>query len=246
MNTQRVDVVILTKNSERMLKECLTSVYNTVPVNRLIIVDGHSTDHTLDIVGKFQEKYGNVLIVKDNGTRGSARLKGIRLVETGWFVFVDSDVTLCNDWFTKANSYVKKDVGAVWGIEVWDGIQNSVVLKVFLKITRRIFDLRGGTHDLLVRREAVEDIEIPENLHVFEDAFIKDWIVKKGYRLIATYDPYCIHFRPAVVWTFKGSLDIILDALRFGSFSKMPRLFLAYGFYTVYVVYRNLFQRKLT
>lgn len=246
MSTERIDVVVLTKNSERMLQECLESIYETVPVNRLIIVDGYSTDKTLKIVHGFQEKYGNIVTAMDNGTRGSARLKGIRLVETDWFLFVDSDVTLCNGWFAKAKRLVNKDIGAVWGTEVWDGIQNSVVLQLFLKITRRIFDLRGGTHDLLVRREAVKDIKIPRNLHVFEDAFIKDWITKKGYKLIATYDPYCIHFRPAVVWTFKGSLDIIIDAFRFGSLSKMPKLFLAYGFYTVYVVYRNLFQRRLS
>ena len=246
MTTNRVDVVVLTKNSERMLERCLQSVYENVPVNRLIIVDGHSTDKTLEIVGKFREKYGNVLVAEDNGTRGSARLKGVRLVETSWFLFVDSDVTLCDGWFDKANSYVNKDVGAVWGIEIWDGIQTSAVLKLFLKVTRRIFEMRGGTHDLLVRSEAIKDIEIPENLHVFEDAFIKEWIAKNGYRLVATYDPYCIHFRPAVVWTFRGSLDIILDALRFGSLAKMPKLFLAYGFYTAYVVHRNIFQRRLT
>ncbi|HLN46419.1 MAG: glycosyltransferase family 2 protein [Chloroflexota bacterium] len=246
MSSERIDVVVLTKNSERMLQECLESIYETVPVNRLIIVDGYSTDETLKIVDAFQEKYRNIITAMDNGTRGSARLKGIRLVETDWFLFVDSDVTLCNGWFVKAKRLVNKDIGAVWGTEVWDGIQNSVVLQLFLKITRRIFDLRGGTHDLLVRREAVKDIKIPRNLHVFEDAFIKDWITKKGYKLIATYDPYCIHFRPAAVWTFKGSLDIIIDAFRFGSLSKMPKLFLAYGFYTVYVVYRNLFQRRLS
>jgi glycosyltransferase involved in cell wall biosynthesis len=245
MGLDRVDVVVLTKNSERMLEPCLASIYGNVPVNRLIVVDGYSTDRTLDIVGKFQEQHGNVVVVEDGGTRGSARSKGIKLVETKWFVFVDSDVTLCPDWYTKAASYAKDDVGAVWGIEIWDGVQRSAVLKLFLKVTRRIFDLRGGTHDLLVRTAAVKDIAIPHNLHVFEDAFITQWISKKGFRLVATYDPYCIHFRPAVVWTFKGSLDIILDALRFGSLAKMPQYFLAYGFYAAYVVHRNLFQRKL-
>ena len=245
MEADRVDVVVLTKNSERMLEKCLDSIYRTVPVNRLIIVDGYSTDSTLDIVGRFEEKFGNVVVVEDGGTRGSARLKGIRLVETAWFLFVDSDVVLCDNWFSKAAVYVDRDVGAVWGIEIWDGLQNSAALKLFLKITRRIFEMRGGTHDLLVRHEAVEDIEIPGNLHVFEDAFIAEWIIKKGYKVVAAYDPYCIHFRPAVVWTFKGSLDIVLDSLRFGSLMKMPRYFLAYGFYAIYVAYRNLFQRKL-
>ncbi len=246
MGHDRVDVVVLTKNSERMLEKCLESVYRNVPVNRLIVIDGYSNDRTLDIVGKFQQDYGNVIIVEDAGTRGSARSKGIKLVETEWFVFVDSDVTLCPSWFSKATSYVDSDVGGIWGIEIWDGIQNSAFLKLFLKITRRIFDLRGGTHDLLVRRMAVKDIAIPPHLHVFEDEFITEWISKKGYKLVATYDPYCIHHRPAVVWTFKGSLDIIQDALRFASLKKLPQYFLAYGFYTIYVVHRNLFQRKLS
>ncbi len=246
MGARRVDVVVLTKNSERMLEKSIESIFRTVPVNRLIIVDGFSTDHTLEIIDNFQKKHGNVVVIKDNGTRGSARLLGIRSVETSWFLFVDSDVVLCDDWFTKATSYVNQGVGAVWGIEIWDGLQNSHLLNLFLRITRRIFEMRGGTHDLLVRHEAIKDIEIPRGLHVFEDTFIAEWVMKKGYKLIATYDPYCIHVRPPVVWTFKGSLNIVSDALRFGSLAKKPKLFLAYGFYTVYVLYRNIFQRKFT
>ncbi|HII85184.1 TPA: glycosyltransferase family 2 protein [Candidatus Bathyarchaeota archaeon] len=244
MNSDRVDVVVITKDSERMLERCLNSVFETVPVNRLIVVDGYSTDRTMDILSGFQKKHKNILVVKDRGTRGSARLKGIRLVETDWFLFVDSDVTLCDDWFKKALSHVNGDVGAVWGIEIWDGIQNSILLGLFLQITRRIFEIRGGTHDLLVRHDAVKDIDIPKTLHVFEDAFIAEWIVKKGFQLVATYDPYCIHYRPPVVWTFRGSVDIIVDSFKFGSIAKMPKLVMAYGFYAFYVLYRNLFERK--
>ena len=78
-----VDVVIITKNSERMLNECLNSVYKNVPVNHLIVVDGYSTDKTLDIVRLFQKKHGNVLLIPDKGTRATARQKGIDHVKTG-------------------------------------------------------------------------------------------------------------------------------------------------------------------
>jgi len=239
-----VDVVIITKNSERMLSECLKSVYKNVPVNRLIVVDGYSTDKTLEVVREFQKKHGNILLIQDKGNRATARQKGIDQVKTEWFMFVDSDAVLCKGWFKKAEKYLDQNVGAIWGIEVWSTIQNPAILKIFLWVTRKIFDLRGGTHDTLIRTGLVKDIEIPKLLHVFEDAYIKDWITQKGYKLIACYDPYCIHFRPAVVWTFKGSLDIILEALRYGSLAKMPKFFLAYGFYAVYVIYRNIFQRK--
>ncbi len=233
-----VDVVIITKNSENMLKECLKSVYKNVPVNRLIVVDGYSTDKTTEIVREFQKKHGNILLIQDRGNRATARQKGINQVKTEWFMFVDSDAVLCEDWFKKAEKHLGQNVGAIWGIEVWSTIQNPVLLKTFLWITRKIFDLRGGTHDTLIRTDLVKDIEIPKFLHVFEDAYIKDWITQKGYKLIACYNPYCLHYRPASVWTIRGSLNIIADAIRFGRLTLLVRLTFAYGFYTTYSLYQ--------
>jgi glycosyltransferase involved in cell wall biosynthesis len=235
-----VDVVIITKNSEHMLSECLKSVYKNVPVNRLIVVDGYSTDKTLEIVHEFQKKHGNILLIQDRGNRATARQKGINQVKTEWFMFVDSDAVLCKDWFKKAEKHLGQNVGAVWGIEVWSTIQNPAVLKIFLLVTRKIFDLRGGTHDTLIRTDLVKDIEIPKILHVFEDAYIKDWITQKGYKLTACYDPYCIHYRPSSVWTIQGSLNIIADAIRFGRLTLLVKLTFAYGFYTTYSLYQFL------
>jgi glycosyltransferase involved in cell wall biosynthesis len=235
-----VDVVLLTKDSERKLQECLQSVYANVPVGQLIAVDGYSKDRTIEILGKFAEKYGNVQIILDRGTRATARQKGIQQVQTDWFLFVDSDVVLCKDWYQKAQKYIQPDVGAVWGTEVWSTIKNPKTLKLFLTVTRKIFEVRGGTHDTLIRTELLKDIAIPPDLHVFEDAYIKDWIEKKGYRVVACYNPFCIHFRPVEVWTFGGSLGLIAESLRLGNARLVSRLILAYGFYTVYSVYQML------
>ncbi len=232
-----VDVVLLTLNSDRKLRQCLESVYRSVPVNQLIAVDGGSTDQTLQILRGFQNKFGNVKVIMDpKGTRATARQKGIENVTTEWFIFVDSDVVLCNNWYQKALSFVDANVGAVWGIEVWSTLKNRKTLKTFLLVTRKIFELRGGTHDTLIRTEAVRDIQIPWNLHVFEDAYIKDWITKKGYLVVPCYSPFCIHYRPKTVWTLKGSLAVIVDSLRFGNPALIVKLVFAYGFYTAYSV----------
>lgn len=238
-----VDVVLLTKDSEKVLEKCLESVYQNVPVRQLIIIDSYSTDRTLNILNKFNEKYHNVKVVYDRGTRATARQKGMRQVRTEWFMFVDSDVVLCRNWYQRAIKHVDKNVGAVWGIEIWSTIQNQATLKLFLWVTRKIFELRGGTHDTLVRTEIVKDIEIPRNLHVFEDAYIKNWITQKGYKIVACYDPYCIHYRPQKVWTIRGGLSIIADAIRFGRLALIVKLIFAYGFYTAYSVYQ-LFTNK--
>ena len=239
-----VDVVLLTKNSQRVLEKCLDSVYQNVPVARLIVVDGYSVDKTLDILRTYNERHHNVKIIFDNGTRASARQKGIENVQTEWFMFIDSDVVLCRDWYQKAIKFVDANVGAVWGIEVWSTIKNPATLRLFLVITRKIFEVRGGTHDTFIRTELVKDIHIPSDLHVFEDAYIKDWITRKGYLVVACYDPFCLHFRPESVWTFKGSLGLVAEALKIGSPRLIGKLMFAYGFYTAYSIYQLLSNSK--
>jgi len=233
----QIDIVVLTRNSERFLKECLTSVYKNVPVNNLIIVDGYSTDATLEIVKEFQEKHSNIVLIQERGTRGSARQKAMSRVKTDWFMFVDSDVFLCDDWFAKAKKQMKDNVGAIWGMEIWSVLKNSKVLGLFERVTMKIFEKRGGTHDLLVRRKAIEGIRIPFHLHTFEDSYIKSWICKNGYKVIPVYDPYCIHYRPEDVWTIKQSVGLVASDLKF-AFSH-PQLFLSYAFYAAIVLYQN-------
>ena len=234
LGQEKVDVVLITLNSERKLKECIASVYANVPVNQLIVVDGGSTDKTLPILQNFNSHYQNVKVINDKGNRATARQKGIDNVTTDWFIFVDSDVVLCKDWYKKAAQHKKQNVGAVWGIEVWSTINNPATLKLFLWVTMKIFDLRGGTHDTLIRTSTLKDIKIPPNLHVFEDAFIKDWVTKKGYKVVACYIPYCLHYRPKEVWTLRGSLNLIVESMRCGSPLLIAKLLLAYGFYTLY------------
>jgi len=239
---ERIDVVVLTKNSAGFLHECLASIYDNVPVNHLIIVDGYSTDATLDIVEEFQRKHGNIKLIRTMGTRGYARQKGIEMVETDWFMFVDSDVVLCKDWYSKALRLIDDDVGAVWGMELWSVLLRSKrLLSMFERANFRVFKQRGGTHDMLVRRRAVEGIRIPANLHTYEDAYIKSWISKRGFRVVPAYDPYCIHYRPKSVWTLKGSINLIANDLTHAF--KYPELFLAYSFFA-FIVVQQLFAKN--
>lgn len=239
-----IDVVVLTKNSDLYLERCLKAIYENIPINNLIIVDGYSNDKTLDIINKFKKKYDNVLLIKDMGTRATSRQKGINKVITNWFMFVDSDVILCKDWFKKVQPLIDQKVGLIWGIEIWSTIKNQRILTFFLFITKKIFNIRGGTHDTLIQTKLVKDMIIPKDLHVFEDTFIKNWIEKKGYFSISCYNPFCVHYRPKKTWTIKGSLSIISESLKFGNFQLIAKLLLAYGFYTAYSLYQFILPKN--
>ena len=82
----KVDVVLLTLNSVKpCLRECIESVYANVPVNRLIVVDGGSTDGTVD----FLSKYPNVKFIYDlDGNRATSRQVGIGEVETEFLLSI--------------------------------------------------------------------------------------------------------------------------------------------------------------
>jgi glycosyltransferase involved in cell wall biosynthesis len=192
---EKVDVVMLTKNSESLLDACLKSIYENVPVKRLIVIDAFSTDNTLKILDEFNKKYGNIKIITEKSSRGKARERGIREVETDWFMFVDSDVILCKDWFKKASGYVQEDVGAIWGVDIPGDIRSNLMIKLLQSMETRVFNIRGGCHDILIRHKTVKDINIPSQLHTLEDAYIKEWITAKNYRVIVSYASYCKHYK---------------------------------------------------
>jgi len=232
-----IDVVMLTKNSEHLLTECLRSIYENVPVRRLIVVDGSSTDDTLGIIREFDKEYENVKIITENGSRAKARDKGIQEVETEWFMFADSDIILSKDWFKKAKEQIYNDVGAIWGlnIDVIPNVKNRFFLKSLALVARECFNLRGGMHDTLIRRELVEDIEIPEQLHAYEDAYIVNWIKKKGYKVLIGDNIYCLHYRPSEDWNWKQSISLAALEIRCGLIhSHIFRYAFYYPFFAFY------------
>jgi glycosyltransferase involved in cell wall biosynthesis len=234
---QAIDVVVLTKNSEHLLDKCLASIYANVPVKNLIVVDGFSTDGTLKIVNKINEEHGNITVLNENGSRAKAREKGLRQVRTEWFMFVDSDVILSRDWFRKAEKNIKTDVGAIWGmnIDVIPNVKDKRFLKLQSLIARQCFNLRGGMHDTLIRRAAVEGIKIPEQLHTYEDAYIMNWIKEKGYKAVIGDDIYCLHFKPPGNWNLKNGISQAIVEFRCGLvYSHLYEYMLYYPFFLFY------------
>ncbi len=234
---QSIDVVMLTKNSEHLLERCLASIYQNVPVNRLIIVDGFSTDKTLKILDEMQRRYENIKVLEVSGSRARARERGIAEVQTDWFLFADSDIVLSKEWFAKAQMSVQSDVGAVWGVnvDVISDMRDKRVVKLQTLVATACFNLRGGTHDTLVRRDLVADMKIPEQLHTYEDAYIVNWIKAKGYRAVVGKEIYCLHYKPPTNWRPKNAVAGAVLELKCGLiYSKNFLNAVYYPFFTLY------------
>lgn len=232
-----IDVVLLTKNSQHLLSQCLTSVYRNVPIKNLIVIDGYSTDRTLEILEQFNQQHHNVKIFQTAGSRAKARTQGIRKVATDWFMFLDSDVLLSHDWFEKAKADLADGTGAVWGlnIDLLPNVTNKWFLHFQAFIARQCFKLRGGMHDTLILKKAVQGIRIPEELHTYEDAYIVKWIKKHGYKVTIGKDICCLHCKTPETWNLKSGIQAGITDLQCGLvYSHVFRYVL---FYPVFFLY---------
>jgi len=95
-NQPLITVVTVVRNGEETLEKTILSVINQSYKNvEYIIVDGASTDGTLDIVKKYEDRIDYWISEPDNGIY-SAMNKGIDLATGEWINFMNS-----GDFFTK-------------------------------------------------------------------------------------------------------------------------------------------------
>lgn len=194
---------MLTKNSNSpIFRKTLQSIKREIPVSRLIVVDGGSTDATLDTVRDLPLR--TKIIHDPKGNRATARQLGIEAVETDLFAFIDDDVVLQRGWFQLMKRYFhNENVGGVWGAAIpveeytrryYRAMANFYGMTISqLAIKNGV--KRGMLHDTVLRKDAVEGIQISPKLHVLEDEFVKRYVEENGYVWISTNKPYCKHYK---------------------------------------------------
>lgn len=87
---EKVDVVIPVKTRDSLRKEFIDRIYEEIPVNRLIIIEG--------------------------GALSEARKKAYGKVQTDWLVFLDDDVLVGKGWWKTMTSHIDDETGAIGGM----------------------------------------------------------------------------------------------------------------------------------
>lgn len=99
--TEKISVIIPVYNVEKYLDRCVESVMQQTYNNmEIILVNDGSTDGSLDVCKKLQEKYPQIIIVdKKNGGLSSARNAGIIASHGDYIAFLDSDDWVSSDCY---------------------------------------------------------------------------------------------------------------------------------------------------
>lgn len=131
MNTPKISIITVTYNSQAYLESTIRSVINQSYYNlEYIIIDGGSTDNTIDIIKKYENKINYFLSEPDKNMYDAIN-KGLRLATGSYIAILNSDDFYINNnvitnivRFLEKNKY--KDVG-VYGNLIKVSSKGSII-----------------------------------------------------------------------------------------------------------------------
>ena len=180
-----IDVIIPIINTNELFENNINSIYREIPVNRLIIGNGGSTDDSLKILKKFPRV--EIIDQTKNETLGYCIAELISLVETDWFIYLHSDVYLPENWYNE----MKKNKGKYDWFESDNRITTLVNYDAGIKYTKRSYS--GGQ---MGKKDIFKGI-IPkindDYLYRNEDIIFKELIEQEGFKYGRVLETHYYH-----------------------------------------------------
>jgi cellulose synthase/poly-beta-1,6-N-acetylglucosamine synthase-like glycosyltransferase len=203
----KVSILVATYNTELTLDGCLQAICElNYPKDLLevIVVDGCSTDRTLEIAGRYPVK-----VISAPLNAPAAYNYALKVVDSGIIGFIDADAKVEKEWLNKLVGYLDDPevVGVSGGIETWNK-DNVWARSIGYDLENRYARLkksvvRIATMNLLMKKSAIEEVGgFDEQLPSQYDTDLGFRITSKGYKLLFEPDAKCYHFNRSTVKAF--------------------------------------------
>lgn len=229
-NNMSVSVVIPVKNGESKIGRCLEAIINqTYKPLEIIVVDGFSTDNTIQIAAKYSVK----VVFENYGTIGGARQVGLENAKGYYIAFTDADCAPEPNWlYNLINSFTDDTAGigggtrnigeGLWqksisyALDSFFGSANSVQDRVFSE--KQIVKSISGSNSIYRRRDLIAINGFNVNLSINEDTELNSRIMKVG-KLLYIPNAIVLHDQN------RNLLEFARRMYRFGYGRARSRLF---------------------
>ena len=200
----KISVIIPVKNEEEKIERCLKAVFGqTVQPFEVIVVDGYSTDKTVENASKFPVR----ILYENYHTRAGACQVGVDNAEGEYIAFTDADCIPEKDWLENLVKAFDEDiVGVGGGIKnigegLWEksidlamgtflGSANSVQGR-FFKDKRYVKSI-SGCNSMYRRNDILKIGGFDIGLSTAEDTELNRKLLKIG-KLLYTPDAIILH-----------------------------------------------------
>ncbi len=206
-----ITAVIPTLNEEKFIKKCLSSLSKQCPKIDIIVVDGGSTDRTLEIAKRYTKKVYNL----NKRGIGIARHFGAKKAKGNYIYMTDADAwtrpNLLNNLREKLEN---KNAVAITGPTKYNGCKGKMIQLWYYLIDKYLFKLKYGTVVLSGRNTLVKKDILLNSLkgavmpNFWEDTFITFKLKKYG-KFIYENDLYNFSDERRV-----GNISTIIETLR--------------------------------
>lgn len=188
MEKPLITIVTAVYNGAIALEETILSVINQTYLNiEYIVIDGKSTDKTIDIIKKYNEKIDYWISEPDNGIY-NAMNKGLAKASGDWVFFLnvgdnfESNSVIENIPFQKAQEDVAFIVGHVF-VRMFNGVYPASFETVPFYLNPQKYKNMGFSHQgVFVRTQLVKHIGFDEHFKLCADYDMLVKLVERKYK----------------------------------------------------------------
>lgn len=179
-----LSVIVATFNSGKTLKQTLDSIrYQTYRDFEVIVIDGMSTDNTLEIVKEYSDIVVKYISEKDTGIYNAFN-KGIDLASGEYICFIGSDDCYCNyEVFDRISKELSENIellsAPVYSVDESTLIQNFCVNDVDINMAKkgRMIPHQG----MFVKTEVMNKYRFDEQYKIISDyVFLVRYLLDDG------------------------------------------------------------------
>ena len=185
-----ISLVIPVKNEERSLENLFASINRqTLKPDEIVLVDGGSTDKTVEIAERTAIENTNLKLIKTaQATPGKGRNIGVENAAGDWIAFTDAGIKLQKNWL---ENLVRKadEADVVYGnyAPQITGYFEKIAAIVYVPALRKDFIRGKSIASCLIKKKVWETVGGFPDLRAAEDLMFMESAEKAGFK--CTYAP---------------------------------------------------------